>query len=174
MSYVVVVVVVRTRKRINAICSIFFFLKCSCREYKLRHFVEKIYKGYDRTLRKNRLTESSQLSKRSSMEMHCKVCSPIWNTKNLIYKKKLKKTRHFIPFPLISAIYVKTSPRCLQTSAWRFSEGRKMPASDMYPSVLLLYSFICEGESNYNVNYSLEQRNYLSSPKTKKRSRQAV
>lgn len=102
------------------------------------------------------------------MEMHCKVCSPIWNTKNLIYKKKIKKNyKHFIPFPLISAIYLKTSPRCLQTSAWRFSEGRKIPASDMYSSVLLLYSFICEGESNYNVNYSLEQRKYLSSPTTK-------
>jgi len=175
MSYVVVVVVVRTCKCINTICSIFFFLEMLVQGVQGKTFCwESIYGIWSDSKKKNRLTESSQLSKRSSMEMHCKVCSPIWNTKNLIYKKKLKKTRHFIPFPLISAIYVKTSPRCLHTSSWRFSEGRKMPASDMYSSVLLLYSFICEGESNYNVNYSLEQRNYLSSPKTKKRSRQAV
>jgi len=99
MSYVVVVVVVRTCKCINTICSIFFFLEMLVQGVQGKTFCwESIYGIWSDSKKKNRLTESSQLSKRSSMEMHCKVCSPIWNTKNLIYKKKFKKLQTFHSF----------------------------------------------------------------------------
>ena len=60
--------------------------------------------------------------------MHGKVCSPIWNTKNLIYILAKKLKEHYIPFPMISAIFFKTSPQCLQTSAQCFSHA----VYDMY------------------------------------------
>lgn len=105
-----------------------------------RHFAENVYTGYGWTLRKNRLTESSRLTKRSSIKMHCKVCSPIWNTRNficiLMKKKRKERTLHsfFNDFDYL-----------LQNFASLFTD---------ISSAAGLYRFICGGEPNHNVNYS--------------------